>query len=1130
MIYDFLSKTKQYNLINKKSSKLSQSTDGLNKMLIATDFFNHNNVIFVCLPNLYQAQKYYDSLCELIGTQYVSLYPCDELVTSEMLVSSIEFKLERINTIKELALGEKRIVVLSVNGLLKYQLPKEKWLNSMIKLSVGSTYDMDVLASELVKMGYKRTYTVDRVGQFSIRGSIFDCFPINSINPIRIDFFGDEIDSIKYFDLNTQISSEKIDSCIFVPMNELFYDDEELSLAITKINDLKKSIRLSTKEMDMLSSDLDNLSNRHNLDCLTKYIKYFGQSNILDFVDDKKIYMIDYAQAKRNYEKMISDVYEFSVSLKGKLLMEMEYFAKLENVMVNNEFLIIDNLLGVDNPLYAKEAVNYNGQFPLLIDDLKRPRTTFIIGVDNLKYDLIKDVLMQNDISFVENNIVEGKINLIRERSYSFELTESRIVFLGSDCLFSNHESQAHYKSVFGETKRIKSIDELSVGDYVVHFDYGIGIYNGLKTITRDGLSRDYIHIQYAGTDCLYVPLEKIDLIQKYGSTEGAVPKLNSLSNSKWEKTKQKVKHRVKDISDKLLNLYALREAAVGCAFDQDNDDQILFESDFQYEETPDQLKTIIEMKKDMESPRPMDRLICGDVGYGKTEIAMRGAFKAVQSGKQVAYLAPTTMLSRQHYYTFIERFSKFGARVELLNRFVNPSKQKEILKGLKDGSVDVVIGTHRILSKDIEFKNLGFLIIDEEQRFGVEHKERIKEMKVNVDTVTLTATPIPRTLQMAIMGIKDLSNLNTPPKNRYPVQTYVIPRHDMIVKEAIERELARNGQVFYLYNKIDDIDIFANKIKKLVPDARICYAHGKMNKYDLEEIISDFIDYKYDCLVCTTIIETGIDIPNTNTLIIHDSDRLGLSQLYQIRGRVGRSNKIAYAYLMYDDQKVLTEKAIKRLEAIKDFTELGSGFKIAMRDLAIRGSGDILGSDQSGFIDSVGIELYMHMLNEAILEKQGKKVEKNYKEIGKVFTNRTIPLTYISDDGIRIEIHKKIAAVASVKELHALIAELNDRFGKYDAKLEYYMYEKLFKKLCAKLDVLDIVEQQDQIMITFSSDISSKLKGDKLFMKAMPFGNKINFAYSNKKLQIKLNILDIRESWLKSMTNYLEEIGDDMN
>ncbi len=1129
MILEYLSKTKQYKLIDKKDARVSNTTDNLNKMLIASDFVNHDEVVFVCLPNLYQAQKYYDALCNLVDANLVSFYPCDELVTSEMIVSSIEFKLERINTIKDLVLNKKRIVVLSINGLLKYQLSKETWINTIIHLHTNDSIDMDFLASQLIKMGYKRTYTVERVGEFSIRGSIFDCFPINSINPIRIDFFGDDIESIKNFDINTQISSKRIDECLIVPMNELFYDDAELNQALEKIEAFKRSIKLSTKEIDMFTSDLDHLEKRTELDCLTKYIKYFNQETILDLVENKKIYLIDYNSAKRNYEKMISDVYEFMQSYNGDALMKMEYFASLDHVLMNNEICYIDQLLGKDYPLNAKDTIMYNGQFPILIDDLKRPYTTFIIGLDQLKFDLIKDVFKQNNVSYNVNKIIKNEINLLNENTLSFELYDSSTVFIGSDSLFNNKDdNHVHYKSVYGETKRIKSVDELNVGDYVVHFDYGIGIYNGLKTMVRDGLSRDYIHILYAGNDSLYVPLEKIDLVQKYGSTEGAKPRINSLSNKTWEKTKQRVKNKINDISDKLINLYALREASVGFAFDMDNEDQMLFEQGFEYEETPDQMKAIIEMKKDMESNRPMDRLICGDVGYGKTEVAMRGAMKAVLSGKQVAYLAPTTMLSRQHYHTFINRFSQFGAKVELMNRFISQSKQKEILKGLKDGSVDIVIGTHRILSKDVEFKDLGLLIIDEEQRFGVEHKERIKEMKVNVDSLTLTATPIPRTLQMAIMGIKDLSNLNTPPKNRYPVQTYVLPRHDMVIKEALERELARNGQVFYLYNRVEDIDKIASKINKLVPDARICFAHGQMNKYELEEIISDFIDYKYDCLVCTTIIETGIDIPNTNTLIIHDSDRLGLSQLYQIRGRVGRSDKIAYAYLLYDDKKVMTEKALKRLEAIKDFTELGSGFKIAMRDLAIRGAGDILGSDQSGFIDSVGIDLYMKMLNDTILEKQGKKVNSGYKEIGNVLTNRSIPLTYISDDGVRIEIHKKIALVSNTRELKALIKELNDRFGKYDAKLEYYMYEKLFKKLCSKLGVEKIINNPSQVIIIFSKEASVKLNGELLFMKSMVFGNKINFAFIEQRMQIILNILDIRDAWIKLMTNYLEDIGGD--
>ena len=1126
MILDYLSKKKCYKLINKLETRVCNSVDNFNKMIIAADFMNNDNTVFCVLPNLYQAQKYYDALCNIIDSSNIIFYPTDELVTSEMIVSSIEFKLERINTIKDLILNEKRIVILSVNGLLKYQLSKDKWNDAIIKIKINDSIDLNELANKLVSIGYKRVYTVERVGDFSIRGNIFDIFPINYINPIRLDFFGDDVEVIKEFDLNTQISNNKLSDCIITPMSELFFTDDELEKAKEKIKDFISSNSLSNKEIDMFNTDMLNLDLRKNLDILTKYIKYFNTNTIIDYVDNKKIYIIDIVSIQRNYEKMINDVYDYMRTLDGNALLKMEYFSPLQKILLNNKCVYIDRTNQDGDSIYAKDAVTYNGQYQLLFDDFKRRDTTFIIGLNELKYDAIKNILIQNNISFNEGDIIEGKINLINEDVYSFELYEDRIVVLGADTLFSKSDSRKiHYKSAFGETKRIKSIDDLSVNDYVVHFDYGIGIYNGLKTITRDGVTRDYIHILYDGNDCLFVPLEKIELIQKYGSTEGAIPKLNSLSNNKWEKTKQRVKNKVNDISDKLIKLYAEREASQGFAFMKDTEEQALFESDFLYEETPDQIKAIFEMKKDMESNRPMDRLVCGDVGYGKTEIAMRGAFKAILSGKQVAYLAPTTMLSRQHFYTFKDRFEKFGAKIELLNRFVNPKKQKEIIEGLKNGGVDVVIGTHRILSKDLIFKDLGLLIIDEEQRFGVEHKERIKEMKVNVDTLTLTATPIPRTLQMAIMGIKDLSNLNTPPKNRYPVQTYVVARHDMIIKEAIERELARNGQVFYLYNKTSDIDIVANKIKRLVPQAKICYAHGQMDKYDLENIISDFIEGLYDCLVCTTIIETGIDIPNTNTLIIHDSNKLGLGQLYQIRGRVGRSNKIAYAYLMYDNSKVMTEKAEKRLEAIKDFTELGSGFKIAMRDLAIRGAGDILGSDQSGFIDSVGIDLYMRILNETILEKQGKKIDNSYKEIGPVLSDRTIPLTYISNDGVRIEIHKKIAKVSNTKELKELIKELDDRFGKYDAKLEYYMYEKLFKKLCKKIDVESIDVKPLNVSLVLSENGSNKLNGEKLFMASMTFKEKMSFAYTNKKLEIKLNIKDLQQSWMKKMVNYFEEV-----
>ena len=571
---------------------------------------------------------------------------------------------------------------------------------------------------------------------------------------------------------------------------------------------------------------------------------------------------------------------------------------------------------------------------------------------------------------------------------------------------------------------KIYNKEELNPGDYVVHQDYGIGKYLGIRTRELRNTLNDYLCVEYADASTLYIPVENIYVLEKYIGSKDKLPKLNSLNSKEWQKKKERIKEKTKDIAKKLIKVQAERESRVGFVYKSDSLEQIEFENDFMYKETPDQKKAIEEVKKDMESSHPLDRLICGDVGFGKTEVAMRAAFKAVDNGKQVAYLAPTTVLTRQHYLTFKERFEKYGVRVELLNRFVPVSLQKNIIAGLKKGYVDIVIGTHRILSNDIVFKDLGLLIIDEEQRFGVEHKEKIKSIKSMVDVLTLTATPIPRTLQMALSGLRDLSLIETAPNNRLPIQTYVLESNDSVIREAIHREMGRCGQVFYLLNRISELDHIRSKVHKLVPKAKIGLIHGRMDKDEIEDELVHFLDKEYDVLICTTIIETGIDIPNANTLIIERADTLGLSQLYQIRGRVGRSDRISYAYLMYDKSKVITQNATKRLEAIKEFTELGSGYKIAMRDLAIRGSGDILGSEQSGYIDAIGMDLYMKLLNEAIHEEKGLLKEEPHIRKYQVSISRHVEENYVGDDAIRIDIHQSISKIKSRDQINDLIKE----------------------------------------------------------------------------------------------------------
>ena len=680
---------------------------------------------------------------------------------------------------------------------------------------------------------------------------------------------------------------------------------------------------------------------------------------------------------------------------------------------------------------------------------------------------------------------------------------------------------------------KISSVSNISRGDYIVHEAHGIGIYDELCTIVKNGFKKDYIKLIYDGGDVLYIPVEKIDRISKFSGKEGISVKLDSLGNDKWKIKKARVKGRLEEIAANLIKVSAEREAMKGFAFSSDDENQVLFESEFQYEETDDQLRASEAIKQEMMKSKPMDMLLCGDVGYGKTEVAFRAMFKAVNDGKQVAYLCPTTILSNQQYKNAIDRFKSFPVNIALLNRFVSKKNQNKIIDDLLDGKIDILFGTHRILSNDIAFKDLGLLVIDEEQRFGVKHKEKIKQYKSNIDVLTLSATPIPRTLQMSMTGIRSLALIETAPAQRLPIQTYVLGENNNVIKDALYKELSRNGQAFVLYNHVNNIEDKMNKIHKLVPEARMDFAHGQMTKVELEDKMQDFIDHKFDVLVCTTIIETGIDIPNVNTLIIIDADRFGLSQLYQIRGRIGRSDKIGYAYLMYDNHKMLNDIAIKRLNTIKEFTELGSGFKIAMRDLSIRGAGDILGSEQSGFIDTIGIELYLKMLKDAVLKIKGEYVE---EEVDENLDNKSlidvethISDSYISDEDLKIEIHKKINEVNSFEKLNEVKNELEDRFGKVSESLEIYMYEEWFEKLANKLEIKKVNQTKTFIDLELSFDVSKKINGEELFMLAYEVSKNFKLSYKDSKIHIVLSLVNLDKHFLLYLIELLSRVIDSL-
>jgi len=1120
------------------------NTNEENALLVMLEYYNnHDETTFLVTPNLYKAQLLYDKLCQIADTEDVCFFPQDEFITNELLVSSMEFRVERINTIKKIISNPRRIVVINLFGLLKPELPLQKWLDSIIHLERNTDYSINQLIENLFDYGYKKEYTVEKVGDFSVRGGIVDIFPLGSKNPYRLDFFGETLDVIKEFDIESQRSVSKIKSIEILPMVEFFYTDKEYIELETMINIKIEENNMSEDATNLIFKDLENLKNHNELDRLVRYLPFLTKKHytLTDFSKEKTLFFFDYHRINEQNNILIEEIKDWYLTSSDYPKLNFSILYDFNELLIKKSVLIdyleyqYKDKFPIKYSVFGKEPLVYSQNLDFLyrelISNLDKKTQVISFKTDQSK-NKFTQILRDKTIPYTEikgNRIIQqNKLNIIvSDEVFDFNSDSFEIILISEEAITKKFISRkrGEYVSVYKKSKRLNSINDLKKGDFIVHYDYGIGKFLEIKTMKFGNTVTDYIHIEYRSGDKLYVTLDAIDQIHKYSGNEGFSPRLSKLGGKDWSKAKKRVRDQVKEIAEQLIKLYASREHSLGFAYKEHSKLERDFQESFPYHETKDQLKTINDVFKDMSKKTPMDRLICGDVGFGKTEVALRAAFKAILNGKQVAYLAPTTVLSKQHYNTFKERMDEHGINVALLNRFVTKKNQRQIIQKVKEGLVDVLIGTHRILSKDITFKDLGLLVIDEEQRFGVLHKERIKEIKVNIDVLSLSATPIPRTLHMAIMGVKNMSLLETAPENRYPIQTYVLERNDIITKDSIERELARDGQVFYLYNKVEDIEFIADKIQKLVPEARVDIAHGKMRKADLEKVIDSFINKEIDVLVSTTIIETGIDIPNANTLIIHDADKLGLSQLYQIRGRVGRSDKIAYAYLMYKKNKVLTEEAEKRLQVIKEFTELGSGFKIAVRDLSIRGAGDVLGREQSGFMDSVGIDMYMKILEEEIRNVDGTQKTEKQKQGVKAHVSRFIDSKYIEDDYVKIEMHKKIKNIENVKQAKDLLGELVDRFGRFDPKLEIYIYEKLFEHLTKQLKVEKIKENKTNVTLILTQAGSKDIAGDEIFKKGTEVSKYIRFAYRNNRIHIILDTIKLEKHWLYTMVEFLQQI-----
>lgn len=1055
------------------------------------------------------------------------LYPARDLLFYSSDIHGNLLTRQRMQVFKHLLEDEGGVVVTTVDGLMDHLLPLSMIKESCLNIMVGQTLDMEEIKHLLTGMGYERMGQVDGMGQFSVRGGILDVFPLTEEVPVRIELWGNEVDSIRSFDAESQRSIQQMDEVTIYPAAELILTKEHIEEGILCLEadekKQEKAFRDQKKPEEAqrirraVGELVESLKEGFDVQTLDAYIRYFCQDTVsfLDYMKEvgAKVTLVSSGAAGKTAEKkpasglaLILDepqrMKEKAETVETEFRESMSHRLEQGYILPGQADLLFASktvlaechtphsifMTGLDQrlpgmtvkakySLTGKNLNSYQNSFEILIKDLTKWKKdgyrVVLLSASRTRASRLAGDLREYDLrAFCPEDagrpVAPGEILVTYGKLHKgFEYPLIKFVVITEGDMFGVEKRKKKRKKYNYEGKKISSFSELSVGDYVVHESHGLGIYKGIEKIEQDHVIKDYIKVEYGDGGNLYLPATRLEGIQKYAGADAKVPKLNKLGGTEWTKTKTKVRTAVREIAKELVELYAARQDAEGFQYGPDTVWQKEFEEMFPYDETDDQLTAIDDTKRDMESKKIMDRLICGDVGYGKTEIALRAAFKAVQEEKQVVYLVPTTILAQQIYNTFVQRMKDFPVRVDMMSRFRTPGEMKKTVEGLKKGYVDIIVGTHRVLSKDVQFKNLGLLIVDEEQRFGVTHKEKIKQMKQNVDVLTLTATPIPRTLHMSLIGIRDMSVLEEPPVDRVPIQTYVMEYNDEMIREAIHRELGRGGQVYYVYNRVNNIDEVANHVASLVPDANVAFAHGQMNEHQLEKIMLDFINGDIDVLVSTTIIETGLDIPNANTMIIQDADRLGLSQLYQIRGRIGRSNRTSYAFLMYKRDKMLKEDAEKRLQAIREFTELGSGIKIAMRDLEIRGAGNILGAEQHGHMEAVGYDLYCKMLNEAVIAlKGGQEEEETFETVVDCDIDAFIPDGYIKNEYLKLDVYKRISAIETDDEYMDMQDELIDRFGDIPKSVDNLLRVAELKAMAHRAYVTEVDINTQEIRI----------------------------------------------------------------
>lgn len=1080
------------NLTDKKRQLILGLSTSTKALAIASSLEKEDRIVL--LTSTYgEAEGLVSDLISILGEELVYPFLVDDAPMVEFLMSSQEKIISRVEALRFLTDSSKKGILVCNIAASRLILPSPNaFKDSIVKISVGEEYDQHAFIHQLKENGYRKVTQVQTQGEFSLRGDILDIFEISQLEPCRIEFFGDEIDGIRSFEVETQLSKENKTELTIFPASDMLLREKDYQRGQSAL-EKQISKTLSPILKSYLEEILSSFHQKQSHADSRKFLSlcYDKTWTVFDYIEkDTPIFFDDYQKLMNQYEVFERDLAQyFTEELQNsKAFSDMQYFSDIEQIYKKQSpVTFFSNLQkGLGNLKFDKiyqfnqyPMQEFFNQFSFLKEEIERYKkmdyTIILQSSNSMGSKTLEDMLEEYQIkldSRDKTNICKESVNLIEGNlRHGFHFVDEKILLITEHEIFQKKLKRRFRRQHVSNAERLKDYNELEKGDYVVHHIHGIGQYLGIETIEIKGIHRDYVSVQYQNGDQISIPVEQIHLLSKYISSDGKAPKLNKLNDGHFKKAKQKVKNQVEDIADDLIKLYSERSQLKGFAFSADDDDQDAFDDAFPYVETDDQLRSIEEIKRDMQASQPMDRLLVGDVGFGKTEVVMRAAFKAVNDHKQVVILVPTTVLAQQHYTNFKERFQNFAVNVDVLSRFRSKKEQTATLEKLKNGQVDILIGTHRVLSKDVVFADLGLMIIDEEQRFGVKHKETLKELKKQVDVLTLTATPIPRTLHMSMLGIRDLSVIETPPTNRYPVQTYVLEKNDSVIRDAVLREMERGGQVYYLYNKVDTIVQKVSELQELIPEASIGYVHGRMSEVQLENTLLDFIEGQYDILVTTTIIETGVDIPNANTLFIENADHMGLSTLYQLRGRVGRSNRIAYAYLMYRPEKSISEVSEKRLEAIKGFTELGSGFKIAMRDLSIRGAGNLLGKSQSGFIDSVGFELYSQLLEEAIAKRNGNanantRTKGNAELILQI--DAYLPDTYISDQRHKIEIYKKIRQIDNRVNYEELQEELIDRFGEYPDVVAYLLEIGLVKSYLDKVFVQRVERKDNKITIQF--------------------------------------------------------------